>query len=100
MLEPAEGSIPNGGVSPSLPITEVIPVSPPRFLARAAALAAVISLGAAGAASASPANRVTRIQRRRGPSTPRPTRTSYVKFNARNPERIRDIRAITGMPRA
>jgi Domain of unknown function (DUF4394) len=71
-------------------------VSPPRFLARAAALAAVISLGAAGAASA-------KADRDRDSASPRTLyattdQNQLIRFNARSPELVRDVRAITGLP--
>ena len=72
-------------------------MSPPRSLARAAALAAVISLGAAGAASAAKADR------QRDSASPRTLyattdQNQLIRFNTRSPELVRDVRAITGLP--
>ena len=70
----------------------------PRFPVRALALAAVLSLGAAGAASAT--------KRDAPPRDPAAARVLFattdqnqlVRFNARSPELLRDVRAITGLP--
>lgn len=70
----------------------------PRFPVRALALAAVLSLGAAGAASAT--------KRDAPPRDPAAARVLFattdqnqlIRFNARNPELLRDVRAITGLP--
>jgi hypothetical protein len=68
----------------------------PRLLGRAAALAAVASLVAAGTASAS-------HDRHRAPTSPRmlyatTDQNQLVRFNARVPEALRDVRSITGLP--
>ena len=74
---------------------------PPRSLARAAALAAVISLGAVGAASATKSDRSG--DRHNDRVTPRTLYATtdqnlLIRFNARDPERLREVRAISGLP--
>jgi Domain of unknown function (DUF4394) len=68
---------------------------------RAAAVAAVVSIAAAGAASATDGDRDDRYDDRRGASRALFATTDQnllIQFDARNPERLRDVQAITGLP--